>query len=80
MLAFFAQSSECVFAVNLLHPTALQVVMAGVERTPEQGQFLQIPGQRILHKFVSPAVGRGGQICELLGHLWSYAYFHWSSL
>ena len=76
MVAFLAQSGECFFAVNRLHPATLQVVIAGVDRIPQQGQFLQIPGKRIVHKFVSPASGRGGQIGELLGHFRRYVHVH----
>lgn len=80
MFAFLAQSGERVFAVNRLHPAALQIVIAGVERIPKQGQLLQIPDKRILHKLVSPASGRRGQIGELLSHIRRYMYVHWASL
>lgn len=80
MFAFLAQSGECFAAVNRLHPAALQVVIAGVERIPEQGQLFQISDKRILHKFGSPASGRRGQISKLLGHIRRHMYVHQASL
>lgn len=46
--AFLPQAGKCLFAVDGLHPSALDVVIAAVENFPRAGEIVNIPGQRVL--------------------------------
>jgi hypothetical protein len=45
-LALFAQLPECLLAIDRVHPTALEIVVAAVRRLPDRGHLFQVPSIR----------------------------------
>src|SRR5258708_36786944 len=59
-LALFAQLPEGLLAIDRFHPTALEIVVAAVERLPDRGHLFQVPSEGILDDvFGGTAAGRG---------------------
>jgi hypothetical protein len=65
-LRFGFPAGKSFLAVNGFHPAAFQIVIAAVEPVSGRRQFVEICGQRILEKFVSPASALRCQLVELL--------------
>ena len=51
-LALFAQRPECLLAIDRFHPTALEIVVAAVERIADCGYLFEVPGKGILDDVV----------------------------
>src|SRR3989442_15942701 len=75
-LALFAQRPECLLAIDRFHPTALEIVVAGVERLPDGGHLFEIPGKGILDDVLGGTSARRGEILQFLGRLGRDVHFH----
>src|ERR1700688_1508914 len=53
--ALFTQTGNNLVAGDGLYPTALQVVIAAVERLPRLGQLLEVPSHGVLNQLVRAA-------------------------
>src|SRR5207247_4040653 len=75
-LALFAQLPECLLAIDRFHPTALEIVVAAVERLADRGHLFEVPGKGILDDVLAGTSARRGEILQFLGRFRRDVPFH----
>ena len=75
-MTLFTQAGKCLFAINRLHSSALDVIVAAVEHFPDLGQFLEITGQSVLYKFFFGASGLRRPFVQLGFKIGAEMYFN----
>lgn len=65
VLALFTQAPGRFLAVDRRHAAAFEVVVPGIERLSERGQFLQVPRQGVLDELIRGAAGGRREVTQL---------------
>src|SRR2546430_14949508 len=75
-LALFAQRPEGLLAVDRFHPTALEIVVAAVERLADRGYFFEVPGKGVVDDVLGSRSAGRGEILQFLGRFMRDVHFH----
>ena len=70
------QASKGFLAIDRLHRSTFQIIIAAVEHIPRLDQLVEISRQCILQDLVSPTSALGGEIVELLFNVGGEVDFH----